>query len=509
MNNPNKMLEEALRYAEMGWKLVALHPHSKMPALGKGWPEKATDDPNVICEWIKQTPDMNLGLLLGGGSRIIDAECDSPEEEATYLDLWEGDPPVTCCYSSSELKLTSGKIFVRKHRFLKWRDDLPGGATIKIGKLIIRIGNDGLGTQSVVPPSIHPSGSVYTWLTPPEVCPPAEIPDHVVARMHNLAGSTFEEVKDVRGGKKKAAESWAKGSKEGERNSNMASYCGWLLGQAGDLKSRKSLRNLFETAQAVNANNHPPLAPSELKTIFSSILQRERTKRVSAEMDVILPDTPEEAVERAEEACRGTKKKPRQFGGFWLVIEDSEPPTFWLHSEKFTLSAKNRLQLTAEEMISPRKIRTQSLKQANYPLPANFDKAWNKMGGLCEQLVLLAVHVPAAEENVRSLVVAQRLMRGLLRPRILEDDEVLDDRGVPTVLPDGSIVFLFETFQNMISTEADKITRPELARLLKDLGAGWYQSQGIKFKKLEPAQLLRLKAIVGTYYEEAPSSSSV
>tara|TARA_B100000886_G_scaffold333492_1_gene287613 strand:+ start:262 stop:693 length:432 start_codon:yes stop_codon:yes gene_type:complete len=70
MNRPNLVLEEALRIAELGYKVLPCS-QDKKPIL-KGWPEKATTDAQQIKFWFSNTdyllavktgPETNLFVL--------------------------------------------------------------------------------------------------------------------------------------------------------------------------------------------------------------------------------------------------------------------------------------------------------------------------------------------------------------------------------------------------------------------------------------------------------------
>jgi hypothetical protein len=111
--NPDAMFKAAAEIATRGWKVVrlwGLNPYGsctcgkskgstpgKHPHGGAGWPERATSDESVIAAWFEGERPVNVGLLLGSQSGVIDVECDSPEaEEALRLfGLHEIDTPTT------------------------------------------------------------------------------------------------------------------------------------------------------------------------------------------------------------------------------------------------------------------------------------------------------------------------------------------------------------------------------------------------------------------------------
>jgi len=72
------MLEYALKYAELGWKVFPLKPGLKVPATQHGVKD-ATGDKRKIEAWWTATPDANIGLACGavsGGIYVIDIDYD-------------------------------------------------------------------------------------------------------------------------------------------------------------------------------------------------------------------------------------------------------------------------------------------------------------------------------------------------------------------------------------------------------------------------------------------------
>jgi putative DNA primase/helicase len=188
---------EAKKYASLGFPIVPLHhrnpdgscscgdpdcpPRSraKHPRI-KNWQNEATTDPAKIDRWRHKWPQANIGVRLG--KDIIDVEYDTDEGRATAERLLNGIQTPT---------YTSGSRSV--HRLLRWREGLPGKAVFHVAGLEIRTGNDGKGAQSVLPPSIHPTGAQYKWIIRPDQAKPAEIPPALLALIVSAAGE--EEMK--------------------------------------------------------------------------------------------------------------------------------------------------------------------------------------------------------------------------------------------------------------------------------------------------------------------------
>jgi hypothetical protein len=100
-----------------------------------------------------------VGILLGAGG-LIDVECDDDfgEEEVEALGL-----PTTVTWSSAR----------GAHRLYRLADPLPDRAVAKVGSIEVRLG--GRAAQSVLPPSVHPTGVAYRWTAPPSSVEVAEI----------------------------------------------------------------------------------------------------------------------------------------------------------------------------------------------------------------------------------------------------------------------------------------------------------------------------------------------
>jgi hypothetical protein len=135
----------------LGCKMIRLAPRDKRPTMG-GWQNWGTDDINLVEGWINR--GLNVGLLLGPESGVIDVETDSAEGELLarhfLLDHIDGAGFTPTWRSARGI-----------HRLYRWEPWMPTTAKIDLGGLEVRIG--GRAAQSVLPPSIHPSGAAYRW----------------------------------------------------------------------------------------------------------------------------------------------------------------------------------------------------------------------------------------------------------------------------------------------------------------------------------------------------------
>lgn len=186
--NADEVFKGAAAVASMGWKVVKLwcvrdnatctcHKGAECASPGKhpqgeNWPERATNDEEVISSWFSygdtnQNMRVNIGVKLGADSGLVDIEVDGPEAEEALRShgLHLIDTPT---YSAGR----------GNHRLFRWQSDLPDVAVLYVGKLEVRLGGGGKAAQSVIPCSWHRTGVQYQWLPgkSPEDIPPAALP---------------------------------------------------------------------------------------------------------------------------------------------------------------------------------------------------------------------------------------------------------------------------------------------------------------------------------------------
>jgi hypothetical protein len=144
-----------------GGLFVRIARREKRP-MGKDWPARATDDLGEVSRWLQE--GSNVGLLLGPESGLVDVEFDD-QDGAEVLRALGLDSIATPTWKSER----------GEHRLFRWTPELPATGWRKVGGLEIRIG--GNPAQSVLPPSIHPSGALYEWIIEPGDCAPADFPE--------------------------------------------------------------------------------------------------------------------------------------------------------------------------------------------------------------------------------------------------------------------------------------------------------------------------------------------
>lgn len=143
-----------------GCRIVRLARREKRP-LGTAWQTKSTDDLSPVERWLAS--GHNVGLLLGPDSGVVDVEFDDADglEQLSAFGVLDICTPT---YRSAR----------GQHRLFRWEPWMPPAAVVKADSLEIRIG--GRAAQSVLPPSLHPSGERYEWLVPPTLAAIATFP---------------------------------------------------------------------------------------------------------------------------------------------------------------------------------------------------------------------------------------------------------------------------------------------------------------------------------------------
>lgn len=248
--NNNKFLEAALRYHALGFSVIPVE--GKIPLIE--WKRYQTERATLeqINAWWAEHPEANVGVATGAVSGIIVIDIDKGGDASGY--------------PGTVKSQTGGGGF---HLLYKY----PGVPVKNSAKKLAPFTDvRGDGGYAVLPPSIHPSGNRYAWLTSPEDNGFAELPESLIARLQS------SEAKKTDWKEFAAAE-----TPEGKRNDSATQYAGKLL---HDLSP-----DLWETAgwdslKAWNQKNlKPPVDERELRGVFESIKKLETSQRKEKEED--------------------------------------------------------------------------------------------------------------------------------------------------------------------------------------------------------------------------------
>lgn len=161
-------LEGALALAKRGLKVVWIRPREKRPLLDR-WVERATSDAADLTAQARDVPPTcGVGIALGyqaDGRYLLAIDVDDAERW-TELTSQYGQPPPTLAISSARgdkllYRVSESQDALSQLRNVTGLGKRPG-VDVKVA-----------GGQIVAPPSVHPSGTPYTWHTD---LPIAELP---------------------------------------------------------------------------------------------------------------------------------------------------------------------------------------------------------------------------------------------------------------------------------------------------------------------------------------------
>lgn len=252
IEDKDSLLSWALGYAGRGWSVFPLKPKKKAPLTRHGWKDATTSE-DTIREWWKQHPDANIGLACGPSGVVVldfDEAKDGYEGGELLAKLQEEFPTLT--------SQTGGGW----HFF--YSQPNGEGVSNARGKLPKGVDVRGNGGYVVVPPSIHPNGSIYRW---DKDLPIAPLPDFVLEILtpkrglsHPRGGTPY--------GRRAMEQELARlaCATEGERNETL-NRVAFALGQlvsGGELDRNEVKRELEKVATSIG------LSPVESRATIES-----------------------------------------------------------------------------------------------------------------------------------------------------------------------------------------------------------------------------------------------
>lgn len=239
----------ALYYASLGWPVFPLVPGEKLPLLSKAKGGKgvldATTDADAVTAWWTTYPDANIGVATGRDADLYVVDIDDALGEDALLRY--GALPAT-----PESHTGKGRHLLFSYK----------GGRNTAGRLGPKIDTRGEGGYIVAPPSVHPNGGRYRWVTPPHKAEVAPLPASIVEQLEAVAGS----IAPVEGARASAIEVVLNGVKEGGRNQALTEYVGRLFAMG-----HRELE-VLELARGVNATKFvPPLDNREVEAVVNSV----------------------------------------------------------------------------------------------------------------------------------------------------------------------------------------------------------------------------------------------
>jgi hypothetical protein len=261
-------LHAALDYLGRGWSALAVCPpnHADVGdshARRCGSPGKAPWGPwkKFQDEWAtrgelrrkwEDNPQLNVGIALGPVSGRVGVDVDGPEGEAKLAELSGDDLPDT-------LEFSSGRPEGGRRLLYAIPDGMALRTTHQHGEHHGGVSLLAKGSQIVMPPSQHATGTCYAWITGhgPDDLAPAPAPPWLVGLLSRTGAAKGRGTPPKPCGNK---------LRKGARNTTLTSLAGSLRRRGlGEDAIRAALRAENE------ARCHPPLGGDEVDRIAASI----------------------------------------------------------------------------------------------------------------------------------------------------------------------------------------------------------------------------------------------
>lgn len=208
------VLAAALAAAGRGWSVLPMRPCAKAPLVPWLELQERRAHADEIRGWFERWPDANVGVVTGAISGLVVVDVDPAHGGRDSLADLEAE--------IGQLPPTVEVITGGRGRHLYFAH--PGGTVPNRAGVLPGIDVRGDGGSLAMPPSVHPSGRKYRWMSgrSPDDLAPARMPTALVTRIRRrlpAAGYTLPHWRAV----------VREGVDEGRRNDTIASLTGHLL----------------------------------------------------------------------------------------------------------------------------------------------------------------------------------------------------------------------------------------------------------------------------------------
>lgn len=255
-------LESAKQYIDLGWRV---HPvrRDKTPLL-KGWPAKATTDESQVAAWWSGNGHLGIGIVTGASSDLVVLDIDprhNGNESLRELEQQCGTLPVTVT-----CKTGGGD----RQFYFRYPQGIVIKNKTKVGGLN-GVDVRGEGGYVIAPPSMHPSGGRYEWIS--ETYELANLPSAWISLLQQQPMADTPTATPNGDGqlRQSTLQFIANGAAEGERNSRLFEAAAELAGTGFD----RSVAEAMLTQGA--ARCVPPLDDVEAAKTIKSAFSRPRT----------------------------------------------------------------------------------------------------------------------------------------------------------------------------------------------------------------------------------------
>lgn len=242
--------EEIVAAANRGWRLFTIESRGKKPLIQK-WREHATCDPKRIRAWGRRFSRCNWAVATGRTSGVVVIDIDGADGRAALESLAQEGLTLP-----ATLTVTTGRPDGGRHLYFQ----VPADAEIRNdqnGKLGPHIDVRGEGGYVVLPPSVHATGTPYSYCDPNQDL--SALPKWVISRLIRAKPVLLPAVLTPR----------SVITSTGRRTKRLVSLIGKLNYQGLDEDA------ILEAALRENATYcTPPLPESKVVYLVSDLLER-------------------------------------------------------------------------------------------------------------------------------------------------------------------------------------------------------------------------------------------
>lgn len=254
--------EAAVEYASLGWSVLPVKPQEKRPLM-QNWTQYIRSKASVgmLQSWFDNLSGAGVGMVTGRISNIvvIDVESTCPESIESILRR----------YPTQLVSRTGSGGY---HLYYQYPANV-GTISNRVG-LFEGVDLRADGGFIVLPPTIHPSGGVYQWVS-------RGIPGMFPAVLLDIQSSAST----VYGNNDRWITEVLRGVGEGQRNDACARLCGYFFKKGLTADVVESL--ILEW----NERNNPPMPVSEVRTTVRSIERKHADQSVGFTSVEFVDDT--------------------------------------------------------------------------------------------------------------------------------------------------------------------------------------------------------------------------
>jgi hypothetical protein len=240
--------DAAQAYLERGWSVIPIRPREKRPMIA--WRRYQESSPSLddVDAWFTRWPSANVAIVTGAVSGLVVVDIDPGHGGSRSLEALEREHgPLR---GTVEAKSGGGG----RHLYFAH----PGGTVHNRVDLVPGIDLRGDGGLIVAPPSVHPSGNRYQWVSgrAPGETALAQLPRWFLRTVDRRSGHSLAYWRELVG----------EGVSQGSRNATIASLTGHLLWHGLDSEVTAELVLCWNRVRC-----RPPLPDAEVVRTIESI----------------------------------------------------------------------------------------------------------------------------------------------------------------------------------------------------------------------------------------------